>query len=247
MREALIWNFEDDNFTWMDASVDDAGVLDPIVCIKYQPDPGWQVRWTDLDNNTDVDDAWDPGTEGPLGDLAASWADLDNGIDAGGFTAGAVGSSPSRWSELTSGPAEENMYWLTADGLFIADQTAKTDGIKQYFVERQRLDLNDVVESFTTDKWIHAKQLYFHLMSPELVGAGTNDFRISVGWTDSLMDAPDYPTAATINLQSIINGGKVKYDFRSTGRYLALAMFFNTTADIHMTSAEIDAVQVYGR
>jgi hypothetical protein len=199
MREALVWNFEDDNFTWMDAAVDNTTFLEPVVCIQYQPDPGWQVRWSD----------WAVG-----GDLESTWAAL----------------ATTKWSDLYSGPAEENIYWLTKDGVHLADQTVKTDGIKEYFTERQRLDLNDIVESFTTNKWIVA-----------------NNFKISVGWTNTLMDTPDYLVAATINLQTRQNNGRVKYDFRSTGRYLALAMFFNQTAGIRMTGAEIDVEQTHGR
>jgi len=233
MREALVWNFEDDNFTWMDASSDEDSYLEPVICIKYQPDPGWQVRWADLDNGVD-DTVEDPDIiAGSVGDLATTWAALE--------------SAGTRWSDFTSGPAEENMYWLTATGVMIADQYVKTDGIKYYFVERERIDLNDVVASFTTDKWIYAKQMYFHLMSPRLAGTDPNYFCVGVGWTASLMDSPDYPPSSPINLQSVANSGKVKYDFRSTGRYLCLAMEFNDTADLQMTGAELDVEQTHGR
>ena len=189
MREALVWNFEDDNFTWMDASSDMDSYLEPVVCVKYQPDPGWQVTWANLDNNTDVDAIWPPGTEGPLGSVPSTWGELQ--------TAG------TKWSDLTSGAAEQNVYWLTRDGVMLADQAVKVNGIKEYFVERLQIDLNDIVESFTTSKWIYAKQLYFHLMSPRLQGIAENTFCIAMGWTNSLMDLPDFPPAPVINLQAI--------------------------------------------
>lgn len=218
MREALVWNFEDDNFTWMDASVDLVTSLEPLVCMQYQPDIGWQVRWSDLEVG---------------GSQESTWEELQ--------TAG------TKWSDLYSGSTEENIYWITKDAVYLSDQVVKTDGIKEYFVERQSIDLNDVVAQFTSDKWIYAKQLYFQLASPRLIGAGANNFAIAVGWGDSLMDAPDYLLATSINLQTVDNTGKVKYDFRSTGRYLALAMAFNTTDEIQMTGAILDAEQTYGR
>jgi hypothetical protein len=39
----------------------------------------------------------------------------------------------------------------------------------------------------------------------------------------------------------------VKYDFRVTGRYLALRMTFNATDEIQMTGAVLDVSQTHGR
>ena len=207
---ALVWNYQEDNFTWADAYVDKA-TPEAVVCMQYQFDPGWSVRWSDL-------------TE--------TWADL---LDAG-----------TTWDDFYTAGAEENVYWLTADKLYASDQAVKTDGSKQYYVERRNIDLNDVVESFTTSRWIYAKQLYFHLASQLAAGnAELNEFDIQVGWSDTLMDEPNWLPATTINLQRKPAGGQVKYDFRSTGRYLALRMSFNATGPIRMTGAEIDVEQTH--
>ena len=48
-RTSLVWNFEDDNFTWMDAAIDMDTKLDPVVCMHYNFDAGFQTRWSDLD------------------------------------------------------------------------------------------------------------------------------------------------------------------------------------------------------
>ena len=44
---ALVWNCQEDNFTWADAYVDKA-TPEAVVCMQYQFDPGWSVRWSDL-------------------------------------------------------------------------------------------------------------------------------------------------------------------------------------------------------
>jgi len=219
-REALVWNFEDDNFTWMDAAVDEDVSLDPVVCMRYQFDPGWQIRWSD----------WAVG-----GDLETTWEEMNVG-----------GINETDWNETYSGGAEENIYWLTQKGVWLSDQTVKIDGFKRYFVNRENIDLNDVVPEFTTDRWIYAKQLYFHLKSMP-VDTDPNPFQIAVGWSDTLIDEPDYLPSSSINLQSRVNGGKVKYDFRSTGRYLALKMYFDGTQSIQMVGAEMDVEQTHGR
>lgn len=190
--------------------------LDPAVCMKYQPAPGWQVTWDDLDA------------------AGTTWDDLT--------------TDGTAWNDLYSGRAERNLYWLTANGLYAADQYVETEGGKQYFVERRNIDLNDVVEQFTTSRWIYAKQMYLHLAS-QIAADNTdvNEFDIQVGWSDTLMDEPDWLPLTTINLQTRANGGKVKYDFRSTGRYLALRFYFNRTGPIQMTGAEIDVAQTHGR
>lgn len=205
----------DKNFQSYPSDPTGTSVLDSAVCMKYQPDTGWQVRWADLI------------TQGK------SWTNLQN--------------EGTTWRDFSSGNAEENIYWLTRSGVLIGDQVVKTNGIKEYFVERIHIDLNDVVQQFTTDQWIHAKQIYFHLRSQREIGDVANPFGIAVGWADTLMDDPVYPVPAEINLQRRSVGGKVKYDFRSTGRYLALKMTFNGTQEIQMTGCEIDVEQLYGR
>lgn len=218
MTDALVWSYEEDNFTWKDAYVD-SEMPEPIVCMGYQFDPGWAVRWSDL---------------GEGGSHEATWEELE---EAG-----------TRWADFSNSGEEENLYWLTERGLYVSDQYAKTDGQKQYFVERLLIDLNDVVPQFSSARWLYAKQMYFHLASQLAANnVDPNTFEITVGWSDSLMDEPVWLSPVEINLQSRANAGKVKYDFRSTGRYLALRIDFSKTGPIKMTGAEIDVEQTHGR
>lgn len=216
--DALIWNFEEDNFTFADSWVD-AISPEAVICMQYQNDPGWSVRYVDL---------------------------MPGGVQETTYLS--LIANGTRYVDLSSLGEEENLYWLTAKGLYLSDQAAATTGTKSYFVERRNIDLNDIVGEFTTSKWIHAKQLYFHLASQlQAEVQSVNIFAIQVGWSDSLMDEPKWLPLSNINLQTRESGGRVKYDFRSTGRYLALRMYFDTTAEIKMTGAEIDVVQAHGR
>ena len=213
-RSGLVWNYEDNNFGWFDVAVDKDTSLEAVVCMKYQPDPGWQTRWSDLQA------------------AGTTWADLQ--------------LAGTKWSDFYSGPAEDNLYWLTDNGVYVADQAVKSDGIKAYICERTLIDLNDIVPAFTVDRWIYAKQLYF-LLKGLPADSLPNPVHVAVGWSDTLMDDPDYLISAIINLQSKVNGGSMKYDFRSTGRFLALKMWFNQASKIQMTGAELDAEQRHGR
>jgi hypothetical protein len=244
IRTAMVYNFEDDNFTFMDASVDKGTSLEDVICMRYQFDPGYQVRWSDLDNGVDENGH----TAGPVGDLASGWSDLDNGVSEGKHTAGTPGSMPSKWSDFYGSGDEENIYWLTSDGLYISDQVVKTDGIKDYFVDRILIDFDDVVAEFKSNMWVYAKQMYFYLKSdlPE-ADQDPNLFDVRIGWSDTLVDLPVYETVKTVNIQRAIYNGTVKHDFRSTGRYLAFCLSFNQMKDLKFTGAEIDVEQTYGR
>ena len=61
------------------------------------------------------------------------------------------------------------------------------------------------------------------------------------------MDPPDWLPTSTINLQNTAYDGKVKWDFRSTGRYLGLRMDFDETQKFTMTGGDVDAEQAHGR
>jgi len=217
-RTALVYNFEDDNYTWMDASEPTAEGLKPVVCMQYGFNPGWVTRWTDLI------------------DTGETWADL-------------LGEAPQReWIDFYSHGTEENMFWLTADRLLKSDQQIQLiDNPKEYFVERKHIDLDDLVQAWTTNKWKHLKQFYFHLQSPADIGDSANTFDIAVGWSKNLMDDPEWLAPSTINLQSTTNSGEYKYDFRTTGRYLAMKMDFSNTKEIKMTGGDLDASESHGR
>jgi hypothetical protein len=231
-RYALVWNFEDDNYTWMDAAVDNIVDLTPVVCMQYEFNPGWQARWSDLQDAATI---W-----GADGDTTAN--NLSAGTDPWGN-----GERPTRWSDFYEAGKEENMYWLTSTGIWRSDQLVKTDGIKEYFVERENIDLDDLVPEWTTNKWKHLRQFYFHLESPDSDSIEVNPFGISFGWSTNLMDPVDWLPESIVNLQTTDNGGKHKYDFRTTGRYLGMRMTFNGTLEIKMTGGDMDAEEAHGR
>lgn len=227
-RGGLVYNFEDDNYTWMDASVDysetvevDEGefetytYLDPVHCMHYAFDPGWVVRWSDLQSG---------GTQ---------WDGLQ---DAG-----------TRWSDFYYHGGEKNMYWLTPAGVWRSDQVIKTDSLKQYTIERDDIDLDDVVQQWNSSNIKYAHNFYFHLESPSLSGTDPNNFTFAMGAKLALQDSPTWGDTATVNLQETPNGGKHKVDFRATGRYLSMQMTFNATQAIKMSGGELFAEESHGR
>ena len=187
LRTALVYNYEDDNFTWMDASaiLDDLS-LSSAVCIAYQFEPGFQTRWSDLQ-------------------LAQTlWSELQ--------TAG------TKWSDFYKHGEEEDMYYLTADGIWKAEQVIDTSGAKDYYVERTQLDFSDVIGG-TSNVVNHLSQVYFHMESPidrDVMQPNTALF--TTGWSNSMMDEPEWGSGTRINIQKMDVGGSVKWDTRSSGR-----------------------------
>jgi hypothetical protein len=219
-KTSLVYNYEDDNYTWMDASVDINGSLVPVNCMNYAFAPGAVVRWSDLL----ADQArWD-GSEGTY---------IIDGV--------------TRWSDFYQASKEQFMFWMTDEGVYRADQVVNIDGVKEYFVMRDRIDFDDIVSQWTTNLWKHMKQMYFHVQSPSSTGSGPNPFGISVGWATNLMDDPDWIPQQFVNLNRTATGGKHKWDFRSTGRYLAIKMTFNGTQEIKMSGCDMDIEERYGR
>lgn len=217
-RGALVYNFEDDNYTWMDASVDSGTALVDVACMTYAFNPGWAVRWSDL------------ATEG------SKW---DGSV-------GTTLTTTTVWSDFYSHGTEKNLYWLAADGVYRSDQAVKTDGVKDYYVVRYAIDLDDMVPQWTTNKFKHLSKFYFHLESPTPV-TGANNFDLTVGWGKNLMDSPDWTTQTTVSLQTTANTGAYKADLRTTGRYLSFRMDFDGTDEIAMTGGDLDVEESHGR
>ena len=225
-RSALCWNFEDNNYTWFDAAVDFGTTLDNVPMMHYGVDPGWATRW-----DAAVLDGY-------------TWASIQTPPDSNPWTESVV--SPE-WVDMYGRGNEENLYWATGGGVWKSDQYVKTDGVKRYFVERQQIDLDDMVPAWTTNNWKYTKQWYFHLQTPFIDNTEANDFTMQVGWADTMMDDPDYIPVQTINLQKRSNGGAYKWDYRSTGRYLSIYMTFDGTQEIRYTGADVDVEAGHGR
>ncbi len=219
---SLVYNFEDDNYTWMQASEPTAEGLIPIVCMQYGFNPGWVVRWVDLIDTTDT---WDDPDHVP-----------DLTVDG------------TLWRDFYFHGTEENMYWLTRSSLLRADQQIQLENNeKVYFVERTDIDLDMLVPAWTTNSYKHLKQIFFHLQSPTPRDGTPNTFDITFGFTANLMDEVTWKPTGTVNLQTGLNNGRHKYDFRATGRYLAMRFDFSATDKIKMTGGDLDATLAHGR
>lgn len=221
-RTALVWNFEDDNYTWADLAAVEGVNLSDASFMHYRFDDGWVTRW----NSSNLD--------------GISWADIS------------TGTSPwreplaPRWLDFSFSGRAQNMYWLTADNIYQADVEIGTSDKKLVFVERQQIDLDDLDPSWTSNYVKHLRQVVFLLQTPITVES-PNTFDISAGWAQNLMDQPDWVTAGTVELNTSANGGKYKWDVRTSGRYLSLRMDFDATNVIRMTGADIDVEPRYGR
>lgn len=141
---------------------------------------------------------------------------------------------------------EECLYWFTRHGLWKSDQQVVVDGMKDYFVERTGIDPSDFNPQWRSDSLVHLRQFYFHIQSRDIT-VEHNVFDIAVGWSNNLMDDPEWTSYDTISLQSSQYAGKVKWDFRSTGRYMGMRLKFNETYELAMTGGDIDVEQSHGR
>lgn len=217
-RTALVWNWENSTWTWMDASHAVNKQLEPVVCMNYGFDPGWYWRW-----------------QGWLDAVPqTTWSDLL--------------TDDTRWADLSFAADEKNVYWLSANNLLKSDQQIEVDNGKEYFVQREKLDLDDMIPDWTSDSLKHLRQFYFHIKSTLPSGyVGWNTFDLSLGWSFNLMDDPDWNAPITVTLNKTSRGGKYKADLRTTGRYLSFQMTFNDTQAFQMTGGDLDAEEAHAR
>lgn len=224
-RYALVWNYEDDNFTYRDvaAVIGDAGAgysLAPGVCMQYGFQPGWATRWVDAQAGQIADETW---TEAGL--LGKRWLDY-----------------------FGPGESEDILFLTLREGVWLDDQFVDNfTNAKEYFVERIHIDLDDLVTEWTTNYVKHLREFVFHMLTPDFPDdppVVTNSFDFYIGWSLNLMAAPRYQAAVRVPLTE---AGDYKVDFRSTGRYLAWTMDFKATQRIVMTGGDLDAEQAHGR
>jgi hypothetical protein len=228
-RFALVWNFEDNNFTWMDASVIDAAELVPVVSMNYGLEPGWQTTWKSLQDHGII---WGTAGDTGLDNLMAGtdeWGDSEN---------------PTEWNDFYYAGKEQSMFWLSEVGVSESDQVLDKSGVKKYFAERVAMDFDDALGT-TSNTYKHVRQLYPLLESPD--SGAMNTYSFSIGWANNLMDDPDYKPGRTIYLNKTSYSGKHKIDTRSTGRYMAMKWDFTYTDEIAMTGVDIDIEESYGR
>ena len=228
-RQALVWNFEDNNFTWMDASIIEGAELKDVRCMRYGFVPGYQALWSDLF------------------DQATTWADLQAGSDPWGVLTYPEGppANGTQWSDLYSAGKDQNMYWLNDYGVWTSDQVVDKSGVKKYYVERMSLDFTDALQT-TSEGFKHVRQIFPMLQSDSDVGV-MNTYEFSIGWGKNLMDPPDYKAPIKVYLNKAEYSGKHKIDLRSTGRYMAWKWDFTYTDEINMTAADVDIEPSHGR
>jgi hypothetical protein len=215
-REALVWNFEDDNYTWCDPGPDVDTRVDGAISMQYIFEPGWQTRWSDLE------------------DEGLTWEDLQN--------------AGTRWSDFYGHGQERNVFFLTAYGLYKSDQFIKVDGVKNYYIQRNQIDLDDVVQAWTSNTTKHIRKFVFHNQSSrDAVGDLPNIFRPATGWTLNLMDQISWGELLSVDMQTTNNNGTWKVDLRETGRYLSIFMEFNATQQFRLTGGELDMEEAHGR
>lgn len=178
---------------------------------------------------------FEPGWQTRWEDLdSTTWDDLD--------TAG------TKWSDFYYHGGEQSLYWMTSRGIYRSDQTVVTDGLKNYFVLRDDIDLDDIVQQWMSHNYKYANQMFFHIEQPYKVAEGSpNNFTLQMGAKNNLMDDPSWRAPVVVNLDKTANSGKHKADFRVTGRYLAMRIEFDETGELRMSGAELMAEEAHGR
>ena len=111
------------------------------------------------------------------------------------------------------------------------------------------MDLDDLVPDWTTNRIKQIKQFVFHMQSDQrfVLPADANDFSFYVGWSNNLMEDPNWKAPVTVNLEDRKAGGQYKIDYRTSGRYLSMSFDFTNSEQLAFTGGDMDANQVAGR
>lgn len=227
-RHALVFNYDDNNFTWKDPLVEigndvDGYKLYDIAYETYGFTPGWQERWEDY-------------KDGAL--KGQTWADNK------------AATPQTAWSDTFSKGESKELMQVSNGTLYAADKVGnRKNSLKRYYVERTQMDLDDLVPEWTTNKVKQIKQFNFHMQSDQrfIPYGEPNSVDFFVGWSTNLMDDPAWKSPVTIDLKDNANGGAYKVDYRTSGRYLSMAYDLTNSVDLAFTGGDIDANQVAGR
>lgn len=228
-RHALVYNYDDDNFTWKDPYVeigsDEEGYkLYDVSYQHYGFTPGWQERWSDY----------------ALGGVSEStWAEANAIAQA----------SRVRWVDTFDKSDSKEVIQVTNGLVYRADQTDNRYGsLKQYYAKRTQMDLDDLVPDWTSNKMKQIKQFVFHMQSDErFITDDPNTIDFYVGWSQNLMEDPNWKAPVTIPLRDRSNGGKYKVDYRTSGRYLSMKYDLKNSKQLAFTGGDIDAKEAGGR
>lgn len=223
-RHALVFNYDDNNFTWKDPAIeiqdpsDSSWDLYDITFQTYGFTPGFQERWTDYSG--------------------VSWNDANSG-----------GSSAVRWVDTFSIGDTKEIIEVANGTLYKANQEInRTGSLKRYFVTRTQIDMDDLNSNWTTNKIKYINQFVFHTQSDQrIVADRDSNFDFYVGWSLNLMDDPDWRPAVTVDLENRANNGDYKIDYRTSGRYLSMSFDVTDCAQLAMTGGDILADERGGR
>jgi len=147
VRHALVFNYDDNNFTWKDPAIETQDPSDlswdlyDITFQTYGFTPGFQERWTDYS--------------------AISWNDAKSG-----------GSSAVRWVDTFSIGDTKEIIEVANGTLYKANQEInRTGSLKRYFVTRTQIDMDDLNSNWTTNKIKYINQFVFHTQSDQRIVA----------------------------------------------------------------------------
>lgn len=223
-RHALHWRYDDNTHAWADAAVEIESSpgsfrLVDIGWMFFGFVPGFQKRWSDFQSG---------------GPDAATWNELKEG-----------GATPTRWSDMYSEGQTKELIQIVDGQVFLAEKVDnRQNSLKRYYLSRTQLDFGDKA-NFDSERFKRVKEFIFHMQSDQsiVLASEDNQFDFYVGWSDNLMDSPDWEPAITVVLEDTANLGDYKIDVRTSGRYLSYSFDVTNTRQIAFTGGEIDVVQ----
>lgn len=226
-RHGLVFNYDDNNFTWKDTLVEigndvDGYKLYDITYETYGFTPGWQARWEDYKDGAVKAQTWE----------------------------NALSGEGNRWSDTYGTSNAKEIMQVSNGDVYKADQVDnRQNSLKNFFVERTQMDLDDLVPDWTTNRIKQIKQFVFHMQSDmRFIDANReNTVDFYVGWSNNLMDDPAWKAPITVKLEDRASGGAYKVDYRTSGRYLSTRYDLSDSVQLAFTGGDIDANQVAGR
>lgn len=141
-RLGLVYNYDDDNYSVIDAAVDRGAGLDSVNCMVYGLDIG---------RVSEVGQDWDASTLSWDSNGALRWDQLQGGA--------------------ASQSVRVSMFWITPNGLYRANQLSTASPNKQYYVRKTNMDLDELNPALTTNLWKHLRQVYPHIIGKGMMRA----------------------------------------------------------------------------
>jgi len=226
-RHGLVFNYDDNNFTWKDTLIEIGNDVDgyKLYDIKYETygfTPGWQARWEDYKDGAVKAQTWENAKTG----------------------------TGNRWSDTYGSSNSKEVMQVSNGDVYQADQVDnRQNSLKSFFVERTQMDLDDMNPAWTTNKIKQIKQFVFHMQSDmRFIDANReNTIDFYVGWSNNLMDEPEWKPPVTVKLEDRASGGAYKVDYRTSGRYLSTRYDLTDSVQLAFTGGDIDANEVAGR